>query len=78
MNTQALFIGVDVSLAEWVIAHFGDTTPLIKIPNNAVQIKRWLKALEPVRDLSREGVSEAKSSAETRVYVRYMRISSSA
>jgi transposase len=45
MNTQAFSIGVDVSLAELVIAYFGDTAPLIKIANNARQIKRWLKTL---------------------------------
>ncbi|MBK9616238.1 MAG: transposase [Uliginosibacterium sp.] len=37
-----------------VIAHFGDTTPLIKIPNNAVQIKRWLKALPPACTIGME------------------------
>jgi len=45
MSVQTLSLGVDVSLSELVIAHFADTTPLTKIANNAVQIKRWLKTL---------------------------------
>lgn len=54
MNTQSLSIGVDVSLAELVIAEFGDTAPLINIPNNAAQIKRWLKGLPPACTIGME------------------------
>ncbi|WP_144374137.1 transposase [Vogesella urethralis] len=47
MTSQAFSIGVDISLAELVIAYFGDTTAPIKLANNAAEIKRWLKRLPP-------------------------------
>lgn len=54
MTTQTLSLGVDVSLSELVIAHFGDTEPILKITNNRAQIKRWLKTLPPACTLGME------------------------
>lgn len=54
MTTQTLSLGVDVSLAELVIAQFGDTAPILKIANNRAQIKRWLKTLPPASTLGME------------------------
>lgn len=54
MNTQAFCLGVDVSLAELVIAPFGETAPLVKIPNTAAQIRRWLKSLPPACTIGME------------------------
>lgn len=54
MNTRTFCFGVDVSLAELVIAPFCETVPLIKLANNAVQIKRWLKSLPPACSIGME------------------------
>jgi len=54
MSLQIVYLGVDVSLGEWVIAYFADTAPLTKIANTAVQIKRWLKTLPPACTIGME------------------------